>query len=304
MMEQRSGAAPNPAREHALGLLYASAAYVVWGLGPIFWKAVDRVPASELLAYRTIFSAAIMAVALSATQQWLPTLRLLQGREARGALLCSTALLGANWFTFIWAVNSGQVLQASLGYFINPLFSVLLGVVFLAERLRPVQLLSVALAGTGVLIQVIRVGEVPWLGLVLALTFGLYGLIRKRAAAGPEQGLAVETTLLSPLVGLYLWSQYHAGAGALGRVDLRTDLLLVCTGPITILPLIWFTHGARRLPLGTIGILQYIAPTSQFLLAVAVYHEPFETPHIVSFAFVWAALALFTVESHFHRRRS
>ena len=283
--------------ESTVGLFYTTGAFVIWGLAPLFWKLLAHVPSTQLVAYRILCSGGF-AFLLLAWRRELGTLReLLDSRRTVTMMLLSTALIGANWFLFIWAVNSGQILAASLGYYINPLINVVLGMAFLGERLRRLQAISVGLAVMGVTILTVGYGELPWLSLVLAGTFGLYGLVRKTVAASPEQGLAIETWLLSPLMLAYI---LQLDDPAFRQISLSTDVLLVLTGAITAVPLLFFVHGARRLPLATVGILQYLAPTGQFLLAVFVFKEPFALPQVLAFALIWTALAVFTYDARRH----
>ncbi|MEM1179046.1 MAG: EamA family transporter RarD, partial [Acidobacteriota bacterium] len=285
---------PDRAHERA-GLVYGTAGFLFWGLSPIFWKLIDHVPAMQLLAHRVIWCGLLMAGILVLRQD-RELFRALRRRKTFLMLVFSTVLIGTNWYAYIYAVVSGQILQASLGYFINPLVSVLFGVVFLREELRPQQKLAVTIAGIGVAILTWHLGELPWISLFLAFSFAVYGLVRKTVDATPEQGLALETWLLTPLALIYLLTQHQGGAGALGAHGLSSDLLLLLTGAVTATPLLLFTHGTRRLPLSTIGILQYIAPTCQFLLAVLVYREDFEVPQFVAFLFIWTALGIFTAD--------
>ncbi len=302
-MPEATDTAARRLSEPAVGLLYTTAAFLLWGLAPIFWKAIAHVPPGELVAHRVLWAGLLMVLVLSWQRRWTHLPGVLSRGRTMVALAGTTALIGFNWFTFIWAVNSGRVLQVSLGYFINPLISVVLGLIFLGERLRRWQAVSVALATAGVLILGWRVGQVPWVALILAFTFGFYALLRKTVAASPEEGLAVETWLLAPLVLVYLGRLESMGEGALGHVDFTTHVLLVATGAITAAPLIWFTHGAKRLPLSTVGLLQYLAPTGHFLLAVLVYREPFEAAHLVAFVCIWTALAIFSVDARAAWRR-
>jgi len=281
--------------EERAGLAYAGSGFLVWGLSPIFWKLLGHVPAMHLLAHRVIWCGLLMALLLLLRRDAGLFAALRRPRTAI-ALVFSTLLIGTNWFAYIYSMVNDQILQASLGYFINPLVSVLFGVLFLREELRPRQRLAVAIAAVGVGILTWRLGELPWISLFLAVSFGLYGLVRKTVDATPEQGLALETWLLAPLALLFLTRAHHAGDGHLGMHGISTDLLLLTTGLMTATPLLLFTHGARRLPLSTIGIMQYIAPTCQFLLAVLVYREPFDLVQLTAFLFIWVALAIFTLD--------
>jgi chloramphenicol-sensitive protein RarD len=283
-----------PGRSARHGVAWATAAFLWWGLSPLYWKALGGVDAGQLLAHRVAWSLALL-VALLAARGRGPELRAALARpRTLATLVATTALIGANWFTYIWAVGAERVLEASLGYYVNPLVNVLLGMLFLRERLRRAQGLAVLLAAAGVAVLTAEVGRLPWVALVLALTFGFYGLLRKTVAAGPEVGLAVETALLAPFALAWLVRLHAAGAGAFGHGPAAIDLLLVASGVITVLPMVWFTRGARLLPLSTLGLLQYLSPTLQFLLAVAVYREPFTAAHLLAFGLIWSGLAVFT----------
>jgi chloramphenicol-sensitive protein RarD len=276
------------------GILLVIGAYVIWGLSPIYWKAIGEVPPGQQLAHRIVWSVVLLGVLLTLQRRWPEARDVLRSRRVGWMLLASTGLIASNWLTYLWSVATERILQASLGYFINPLVTVLLGVVFLGERLRRPQGVALALASVGVLILAVRLGTLPWISLVLAFTFGFYSLVRKEVQAGPEVGLFVETLLLSPWMLIYLLRAGAEGTGAFGRGELALDLLLVAAGAITAVPLLLFTHGARRLPLSTVGFLQYLAPSLQFLLAIAVYRERFTPTHLIAFLFIWTALAVFS----------
>ena len=276
------------------GVAYAGAAFLFWGLSPVYWKLLVAVPAAEVLAHRIVWSALLLAALLAAKRRGGELLAAVRRPRTLATLVVTTALIAVNWYVYIWAMAAERVLEASLGYFVNPRVNVLLGVVFLRERLSRAQGVAVALAAVGVAVMTAEVGRVPWAALVLALTFGFYGLLRKTVDAGPQVGLAVETALLTPLTLLWLAGVDRAGGGAFARGDLATDLLLAGAGAVTVLPLVWFTHGARLLPLSALGLIQYLAPTIQFLLAVLVYGEPFRTAHLVAFTIIWTGLAVFS----------
>jgi len=276
------------------GFLSALGAYIFWGLTPIYWKAVEAVPATQLLAHRIIWSAVLLVLLAAVQRRGRELARVVTSARVVLTLVATTALIALNWLTFIWAMTTDRILDASLGYFINPLVTVLLAMLFLGERLTRGRWISMALAGVGVTILALRVGTLPWIALVLAVSFGLYGLLRKTVHAEPEVGLLVETVLLSPWMLLILERAHAAGTDSFGHEGLGADLLLMASGVITTLPLLLFTHGARRLPLATVGFLQYLAPSIQFVLAVAVYGETFTLDHLTAFLFIWAALALFT----------
>ncbi|MEJ2210667.1 MAG: EamA family transporter RarD [Anaerolineae bacterium] len=281
------------------GVFAAVAAYALWGILPVYWKALQAVPALEILGHRTVWSLVFVLLLLGLRRQW-GWLR--QARRRPRMLLVfglTTCLLGANWFTYIWAVNSGHVVDSSLGYFINPLFSVLLGVLFLGERLRPGQAVAIVFALAGVLFLTVAYGAFPWIALTLAGTFGLYGLLRKTAPLGSLEGLGLETALLSVPTLAYLLALESAGSGSFGHAGAATSLLLAGAGVVTAFPLLMFAYAARNVTLATVGILQYIAPTLQFLLGVLVYGEPFNGTRLVGFAAIWAALALYSAEGLF-----
>jgi len=276
------------------GVLLALGAYLVWGLSPIYWKLVVDIPASELVAHRIVWSAAMLGVLAMVQRRGRELAAVFGSLRVLLTLGATTLLIATNWWIYIWAVATDHILQASLGYFINPLVTVLLGMLFLGERLSRGQWLSMLLAALGVLVLELRVGELPWIALVLAFSFGFYGLLRKTVRADPEVGLLVETALLTPWMLGLLGRAEAAGAGAFGHRGVGVDLLLVASGAVTAVPLLLFTHGARRLSLSTVGVLQYLAPSFQFLLAVGVYGETFTLDHLAAFGLIWAALALYS----------
>jgi chloramphenicol-sensitive protein RarD len=277
------------------GIVAAVITYTLWGLLPVYWKALQAVPALEILGHRMVWSCLFVLLLLTARKQWDWIRR---SAERRTALTfgASASLLALNWFTYIWAVNAGHIVDASLGYFINPLISVLLGVIFLQERLRPWQGVAIGLATVGVVFLTVGYGAFPWIALTLALTFGFYGLLRKTAPLGSLEGLAMETALMSVPALAFLLYLAGTGAGSFGRAGLPVSALLAGAGLVTAVPLLLFAYAARRVTLATVGILQYIAPTLQFLLGVFVYHEPFSQTRLVGFVAIWLALALYSIE--------
>ncbi|MCH7924245.1 MAG: EamA family transporter RarD [Planctomycetes bacterium] len=279
------------------GVFYGLAAYLWWGLVPIYFKAVAHVPAPEVLAHRVVWAFMLLAILMRLRGKWRAAPGLLRDRRTMVTLCATTMLIALNWFVFIWAVANDKVLQASLGYFINPLVNVLLGFLFLRERLTGWQKVSVILAATGVAYLAFQGKEVPTVALVLAGSFGLYGLLRKTAKVDAILGLGVETALLLPLAIGYLAYLITTDQCRFGAVSWRTDVLLASGGIITAVPLLWFTNAARRLRLATLGFLQYIAPTGQFLLAVALYGEDFTQAHAISFGCIWTALAIYSVDA-------
>ncbi len=278
------------------GIIYAIAAYGSWGLIPLYFKAVASVAPAEVLAHRALWSFAVLAVLVAFLGRWTELGRELRSGKLLVMLGLSTLFIAANWLVFIYAVVSGQVLQASLGYFINPLVNVLLGVVFLRERLRPYQTLSILLALAGVLVLAGFVGEVPWIALTLALTFGLYGLMRKIMPVDGLVSLTVETLAMTPVALAYL--VYLAAARQGVGNSFGTLGLLALSGPVTTIPLLFFGAAARQLRLSTMGILQYLSPTLQFLLAVVAFQEPFSTAQIVSSGCIWTAIGIYTADSY------
>lgn len=279
-------------------MTYGLLAYGAWGLIPLYYHAIMPVVGSaEIMAHRIVWSVVFLAGVLSMRGQWPLVAELVRRRRTLLTLLASTVLIAGNWFTFIYAVESKQVLQASLGYFINPLVSILLGFVFLGERLRAAQQVAVVIAFSGVLYLTIQGGQIPTISLILAFSFGLYGLLRKVVPIRPQAGLLVETTLLSPLAVGYMVYLAARGEAAFLNHSRAMDLLLLCNGLITTLPLIWFTNAAMRLRLATIGFMQYLAPTGQFLLAVLAFDEAFDWQRGLSFALIWIALAVYTSDA-------
>ena len=277
------------------GVLYGVAAYGSWGIFPLYFKTVASVPPLEVLAHRAWWSFVLLGILAALLRRWKELSRELHSRKLLLMLTLSTSFIAANWLTFIYAVTTGQVLQASLGYFINPLVNVLLGVLFLRERLRPRQTLSIGLALVGVLVLTAFAGGVPWVALALAFTFALYALIRKLMPVDGFMSLTVETLVMAPLGLAYLG--YLAAATSHGSPGFRTLGLLMLSGPITTVPLLFFGAAARRLRLSTMGILQYLSPTLQLLLAVLVFGEPFSTAQLLSFACIWTAIVIYATDS-------
>ncbi|OGB23794.1 MAG: transporter [Burkholderiales bacterium RIFCSPLOWO2_02_FULL_57_36] len=279
-----------------LGMLFASSAYVIWGLFPLYFKAVQDIPASEILMHRIVWSLGFLAIVLAWRKQWSWIGGLLRQPKVLAGFTASALLLSTNWFIYIWAVNNGRVVDASLGYFINPLVSVLLGSMLLHERLRPAQWTAVALAGAGVAWLTWQGGHLPWIGLALAISFGTYGLLRKTAALGALEGLSLETLILFPVAIGYLFMLTLDDRNAFAAASTSSRWLLAAAGPLTAIPLLMFAAAARRIPLSLLGLLQYIAPTLQLLLGVWLYHEPFGGARLAGFAMIWAALVLYSAE--------
>ncbi|MBK6900369.1 MAG: EamA family transporter RarD [bacterium] len=282
------------------GIAFGLAAYGWWGFVPLYFKAVSQVAPLEVLAHRVLWSLVLLS-ALLAVRGRIPLLgTLLRDRRTLAVLGLTTLLIAANWLVFIWAVANDRVLQASFGYFVTPLLNVLLGVVVLKERLRRSQALAVALAGLGVLWLSLRLGGLPVISLALAASFSLYGLLRKLIRPDGTLGLAAETLLLAPAALAWLLVREGTAGTAFLHDGAGTALLLAAGGIVTALPLIWFAEAARRLRYATVGFLQYLSPTLQFLLAVVLFHEPFTASHAVAFGLIWAALGLYSWDALRH----
>jgi len=279
-----------------IGMLYAASAYVVWGLFPLFFKLLHGVSSLEILSHRIVWALLFLALVLSVRRQWAWLGTVLSQPKVLMWSAASAVLLSVNWFIYVWSVNNDHVIDSSLGYFITPLVNVLLGLLLLRERLRSAQWFAIGLAALGVGWLTWQAGHVPWIGLMLALTFGSYGLLRKIAALGPLEGLSLETLLLFPVALGYLAWLASEGRNAFVLAPTTTQILLASVGPLTAVPLLLFAAGARRIPMSTLGLLQYIAPTLQLLLGVWLYHEPFGEERLAGFALVWSALAVYSLE--------
>ena len=285
------------------GVLYAALAFAWWGLFPLYFRIVTTVPPAEILAHRIVWSVVFLVLVLALRRQWAWLARVLRQPKVLAVFSASALLLATNWLTYLWAVNNGHVVDASLGYFITPLVNVLLGYTLLHERPRRAQWIALTLATLGVLWLTLAVGKLPWIALVLAASFGAYGLMRKVAVLGPLEGLTLESMLLAPaaLLALAFWSRQ--GSGSFPAPDALTNLWLIAFGPITAVPLLLFAAGARRLPLTTLGLLQYIGPTIQFAIGVWVFREPFSATRLVGFGCIWLALLLYSADGWRSARR-
>lgn len=287
-------------RETLKGAWFATAAYGFWGIAPIYFKWIGHVSPYEIVSQRVVWSLVLLLGILLYLGRF-DALRLPRGQWWKVAV--SASLLSFNWFLFIYTVVNNNIAEASLGYFINPLVSVFLGMIFLKERLRPLQWIAIAIAATGILIQFIWFGRIPWLGLSLAFSFGFYGLIRKTMGLHSVGGLAIETMMMAPVALGFLGYLAMKGELAFAHIDLRTDLLLIAAGFVTSFPLLCFAAAVNRLSLTAAGMFQYIAPTLSLIIAIAIYGEPFDIGRLITFSCIWAALAIFTVETfYFHRR--
>ena len=286
------------------GILYAAIAYFIWGLLPLYLKMLKPVPALEILMHRMVWSLVFLLVVLWWRGHWAWLKPALTDRRVVGRFIASAFVLSLNWFIYIWAVNSGRVVDASLGYFINPLVNVMFGFFLLHERLRPGQWAAIGIAAGGVLWLTVQAGQLPWIGLLLAASFGTYGLLRKTATLGALEGLSIETLLLAPFaVGYLVWLVAHGESGFVSASP-SGKALLMAAGPITAVPLLLFAAGARRITLSLLGLLQYIGPTLQMGLGVFLWHEPFNVHKLIGFLLIWSALAIYTAEGFWSRRRT
>jgi chloramphenicol-sensitive protein RarD len=281
--------------ERTKGVWYAVAAFSLWGVLPLYWKALKTVPSPQILAHRILWSSLYVVLILT-TLKKLPEIgaAFSTWRQRLYILLCAL-VIGINWFIYIWAVNADHVVETSLGYFINPIVSILFGMIFLKERLTSWQFAAVGLVVAGVLFMTARLGRLPWISLALAASFGLYGLLRKKSHADSLVGIVLETLILSPACLLYIVLQTAGGKGAFGSAPLAVHALLVFSGAVTATPLLWFAHGARRIPLSMLGFVQYLAPSLQLVLGIFVFKEPFTSTHLVSFCIIWCAVAVYAL---------
>ncbi|MSU48910.1 MAG: EamA family transporter RarD [Opitutus sp.] len=282
----------------------ATTCYFLWGLVPLYWKQLAQVEPLELIAHRHVWSLALLLVVVGAQGRFGDVIAAFRAPRALRTNLLSALLLTGNWLVYVWGVNSGHVIETSLGYFLVPLVNIAAGRFVLHEHLRRAQWIAIAVAATGVALMIVQHGRPPWIALVVAATWGGYSLMRKQSRLGSITGLTVETLLLVPFaIGFLAWRQ-HTGEGALGQVDLRTHVLILSSGVITAIPLVLFAYGARRIRLSTLGLLQYLAPSVHLVLGIWVYHEEFSRSRVLSFAFIWAALALYTADNVIAQRRT
>lgn len=276
------------------------AAYLLWGAFPLFFRLLHRIPALELVAHRAVWSMAVLALGTLAAKKGPAFVRHISSGRILSFHFLTSILIAANWLLYVWGVNAGRVVECSLGYFLNPLVSIALGVVVLRERLRPAQWAGVGLAGTGVIYLATRAGSFPWLSISLALSFGLYGLLKKRAPLGSFDGLFVETLLLAPFaIGWILWSE-RTTAGPMHLANGLEWALVVGTGIVTTVPLLLFSSATRRIPLSWMGFMQYITPTIQFLIGVLVFKEAFGPERMHGFLLVWSGLGVVMVDGLRH----
>lgn len=286
------------------GIWSGVAAYAMWGFFPIYWKLLHDVPALQVIGHRIGWSFILLTTYILSTGQWRNFRSAAFKLKTVGIYSIAAVLLSFNWLIYVWGVNAGFIVETSLGYFINPLLSVLLGVVFLRERLRPLQWIPVGLAAAGVVYLTIVYGRLPWIALSLAFTFGFYGFVKKLSPLGSLYGLTLETGIVFPVALIYIVFAAFNGFGAFLQSGSSTDLLLIGAGAVTTIPLLMFASAAKQIPLTVVGLLQYIAPTLQFLIGVFIYREPFALSHLIGFGIVWIALVIFAAESYFANRVS
>ena len=285
------------------GLTLGALAYVLWGMFPLYWTHLQPAGAVELLAHRVIWSVAVMAVIVALWRRWPALLAVVRDRRTLLLLTLAAVVISVNWGSYIWGVNNGRVVETSLGYFINPLVTVLMGVFILGERLRHLQWIAMGVAFAAVVVLTLDYGRVPWIALVLAFSFGTYGLAKKQANVGPVESLTVETLVLAPVAAAYVAWLAASGQSNFGSHGLGHAALMTMSGLVTAVPLLLFGAAAIRVSMVSLGLLQYLAPTIQFVLGVFYFHEDMPLGRWVGFALVWLALVVFTVEALHHRRR-
>ncbi len=296
----------SPAASHPsakAGAIASTICYFAWGLVPLYWKQLASINPVELIAHRHVWSLLLVLGLVLAQGTFGQVRDALRTPQSAGLNFLSATLLTANWLIYIWGVNTGHVIECSLGYFLVPLLNVALGRWILHEHLRRLQWIAITLAALGVGVMIAQLGRPPWIALALSATWTAYGFLRKKSPLGSLIGLTVETLLLTPFAVAFLLWQHHTGTGALGRVDVATHVLVLSSGVITAVPLLLFAFGARRIRLSTMGLLQYLAPTVQFALGVWVYHEPVSRERLLGFAFIWAGLALYTADNLWAQRK-
>ncbi|NHN33418.1 EamA family transporter RarD [Paenibacillus agricola] len=279
------------------GIIYAVFSYLTWGLLPLYWRIFTAMPAWEILAHRIVWSFVFVAILVTFAKQWKQLKGVVANRRSRIAVVLCSLLISLNWLLFIWAVNNHQVLETSLGYYMNPLISVLLAVVFLKERLSPGQWFSILLAGSGVLIMAIQYGHIPWIAIALAVSFALYGLAKKAAKLDILLGLTWETIVVLPISLGYLLYIQAQGTSTFTDLSGTSVVLLMLSGVATALPLFWFAKATKLLPLSLVGFIQYIAPTTSLLLAIFLFNEPFTQWQLISFSLIWLSLIVYTLAS-------
>lgn len=293
---------PPQNRDGRSGLIAGVAAFGLWGIIPAYWKLLKFLPAGEILAHRFVWTTLFLIALLTWQRRWPEIRAITHSRRAMIFCLTSGLAISTNWLTFIWAVNANRIIETSLGYFMTPLVNVLFGAIFLRERLTRVQLIALASAASGVLVLTFGYGKFPWVAMVLCVSFGVYGLLRKQSGTRPVAGLFVETMLLVPVALVFLVVRHHRDALIFPQTTAAHVLLLLSTGVVTALPLVWFGHAARHLRLTTLGFLQYLSPSGSFLVGVFAYGEPFSTGQLITFVLIWIGLAIFTAEAAYRWR--
>ena len=294
----------SPNSRETLGLVAGIACFGTWGLIPIYWKLLATIPATQILAHRFVWTTIFLSIVLTWQKRWRELFDVVRARRSLIYCLTGGLAIASNWFLFIYAVNIDRVIETSLGYFMTPLMNVLFGAIFLRERLTRLQFASVVLAALGVLNLTFGYGRFPWIAVLLCLSFGLYGLLRKKSGTAAIPGLFIETILLVPFAVIFLIFLQRSGALMFARAGGWLLILLISTGVVTAVPLLWFGYATRHLRLITVGFLQYLSPIGSFLLGVFLYHEPFTRGHLITFILIWLALIVFTGEAVLHWRSS
>ena len=291
---------PNETKQ---GLLFALGAFSIWGLNPVYFKWLKHVNVYEIVASRILWMAVLLLIMLVVTKRTANLKPFITDKRMVGMMFFTALMVTINWIVFVWAVTHDQVLSASMGYFINPLFNVLLGMLFLRERLRPGQAISVAIAATGVIYMIIQHGRLPWVAIILPISFGTYGFLRKKIPIDSFNGLVLEMLALTPIALGYLMYMHTQSALSFTQEGLSTKGLLMGSGLVSLVPLMMFTAGVRRIPYSTVGIIQYTAPTMTFLLSIFLFKEELDKVQLVAFIFIWISLVVFTIEGVVYNRR-
>lgn len=289
--------------ERTQGIIYILTAYLIWGILPLFWKQLESFSAGIILAHRIIWSFVFVSILLTITKRWTLFKKTLFQLKSSFFLLISSIIISINWFVYIWAVNHNHIIETSLGYYINPLISILLGMLLLKEKLTIWQKSSLLLAFIGVMIQVVSFGEIPWIALILAVSFGLYGLAKKKTIVDSMVGLGIETLFIVPLALIFLYLRKEEVASVV-ELDIKLTSFLVLAGVVTAIPLLFFAMGTRRIPLSTVGFLQYVSPTITLMIGLFLYNETFTAYHFISFIFIWIALILYSLSFSLEKYQS
>lgn len=286
------------------GVIYAALSYLLWGILPLYWKAMDNISPFEILAHRILWAFVFVGAILLINKQWKELIKISKNKRNLLFISLSASMVTINWGLYIYAVNSHHIVEASLGYYINPLIVVFFGVVFLKEKLTRGQVLAFTMAFIGVVILTVQYGKVPWISISLAVTFALYGLLKKLTNAGSMVSLCIETALVTPFALIYILIRQANGVGALFNITTFETILLLLSGVVTATPLILFAKGAKRIPLSTLGFVQYISPTMSLMLGVFIFNEKFTTVHLISFGFIWLSLLIYSLsETKFFRKK-